>query len=370
MVDYFYPLPIKYLKKRFAPLFEIVRSRQSGCFIGLPESAKGGYFKFILENEDVLSSFLGKQKDKHKILYFDPIPFINSNPYHWLFQLSIKLEILDKEYKHTQTEDPVIILTNIQKYLIDLSKKNSHLCLILSKPKVWENLPEEVGYCLKAIWDVKRQPPKNPCSLIFFLHSRSPSIDDMSEFYNPVLLALNENAIYFPVLNREETMYTINRFQGFNGLKLNIECKELIYECTGGYYPLVTNTIKICKVLNKKTIINKKLIKSLSNNKVIIKDIQRLWDSLCSNEIRELLLASKGAIEKNLYGSTLRKLGIISESGEISSFWIKSFILEKKFKLGESKVSIQEKKYLKGKEYILFELFKKNLNITLGSCKD
>jgi len=366
MVNYFNPLPIKYLKKRFDPLFKIVRSRQSGCFIGLPESAKGGYFKFILENEDVLSSFLGKQKDKHKILYFDPIPFINSNPYHWLFQLSIKLEILDKEYKHTQTEDPVIILTNIQKYLIDLSKKNSHLCLILSKPKVWENLPEEVGYCLKAVWDVKRQPPKNPCSFVFFLHSISPSIDEIPDFFNPILLGLNENNIYFPVLDKEETLYTIDRFLSFNGLKLDRKYKRLIFECSGGYYPLITNTIKVCAALNKKTVINKRFIKALFNNKVILKDLQRLWDSLSIDQKLELQLSAKGVNSKSIYESTLIKLGLLSKSGEIKSIWLKSFVSEKRYKIDELKVIIQEKKYLKGKEYILFQLFKKNMNITIS----
>ena len=116
MADYYYPLPPVKLKKRYAPLFKVVRKRQSGSFIGLPVGGKSGYLQFLLKEKKILRSLLPGFENTHKILYFEPVPFLIDSPYHWLFQMSLKLDMLDDAYSHSQTEDPAILLTNIQKY--------------------------------------------------------------------------------------------------------------------------------------------------------------------------------------------------------------------------------------------------------------
>jgi len=261
MTDYFYPLPPEKLKKRYSALFDLVRKRQSGSFIGLPESAKSGYLQFLLAEKKIIRSCIPDYDDKLKVLYFEPVPFLTKNPYHWLFQLSIKLEILDSSYCHVLTEDPVIILTNIQKYLLKLSEKGKHLSIIFSRPDVWKSLPREAGEALKAIWEVKRQPPSNVCSLIFLLHSKSPTTERLSPFYDPLRIAINENVLFFPVLDNSETEYTVNRFASFFNVNISKPSRKLIYELTGGYYPLVVNTVKACKSLN--TRVTAGIIKSL-----------------------------------------------------------------------------------------------------------
>jgi len=352
MADFFYPLPLKQLKSRFAPLFDVIKSRQSASFIGLPDSAKSGYLKFILENETLLDEFLGERREQIRVLYFEPVPFETQNQYHWLFQLSIKLESIDKRYKHPETDDAVIIMTAIQKYLLQLEENKEHLCIILAHPFVWENLKKQSSYVLKAIWDTKRQPPRNPCSLVFLLHSKSPSNETFEEFYDRLLIAMNETILYFPVLSKEESIYTIDRFASFNNVTLSRKQKELLYELTGGYYPLITSAIKI--VGSCKLKITSGLIRSLVSNEIIVKEIEKLWKSLTNHQKSELKRIIKGIKATNFKNSTLSKLGIISKEGKISSTWIKSFVLHKRYRTFEENLRIPAKRFLKGKEYLVF----------------
>lgn len=132
MSNFYYPLTPKKLKKRYRPLFKIIKRRQSGSYIGLPVCGKSGYLQFLLREKKIIKSLLPDFERKTKILYFEPVPFKTENQHHWLFQLSLKLEMMDSTYSHCQTEDPAIIMTNIQKYLIGLAKEGKHLTIILS----------------------------------------------------------------------------------------------------------------------------------------------------------------------------------------------------------------------------------------------
>lgn len=360
MADYYYPLPPKKLKTRYTPLFEIIRKRQSGSFIGLPESAKSGYLQFLLLEKNIIRSLLPEYEKKYKILYFEPIPLITDNFYHWLFQLSIKLEILDSTYLHVKTENPVIILTNIQKYLLELSRQKKHLTIIISSPSIWSNFPEVIGYVFKALWDVERQPPDNPCSLIFLLHSKNPALASFPQFYNRLRIIMSENVLHFPVLDFYETAYTVDRFAYFANLNLPKSLQKVVYDCTGGYYPLITNIVKVCKALQGK--ITSKFIKSLVNNQVITKEIGNLWNSLSEKQKTELKMAARKIKNDTDHPTMLQKLGIISKNNKIISKWIKTFIIKRKYLEYNNETSKSPKFYLKGREYLVY----KNLYLKQG----
>jgi hypothetical protein len=352
MANYYYPLTKKQLVKRYKPLFDIIKRRQSGCFIGFPQSAKSGYLKFLFEEKKILKSLLNKYKTTHKILFFEPVPFDSKNQFHWLYQLSVKLEELDSKYTHPNTHDPVIILSEVQKYILKLSKEKKHMTFILSRPFVWEKLSKEAGYALKAIWDTARKPPNNPCSLIFLLHSKSPINEPFAEFYEPLKIALNENVLHFPVLGFNETSYTVKRFTDYYNLKIDRKLMERIYDVTGGYYPLVSSVMKICKSFKSK--INLSTIKSLANHKLVIKEIQNLWDSLSDKQKVQTERVAKGINSLSMRGSTLQELGII-QKGIITSKWVKAFIIERKFKANSVNKLLSISKVLKGKEFTVYK---------------
>ena len=360
MNKYFYPLPRNKLKKRFKKLFNIIKSHQSGSFIGLPESAKSGYLQFLLFEKDIIKAIIPDYGKDHKIFYFEPIPIITDNPYHWLFQLSVNLEMFDRDYKHVNTEDPVILMTNIQKYILDLFDKKKHITFLISSPNVYEKLPPIVSYVWKSIWEVMRKPPENPCSLIFLLHSKCPSIEKYESFFDRLKIIMTENCIYFPVLDMEDSLYTINRFCHFTKLKLEEKFKKDIYRLTGGFYPLITHSIKVLS--STKTSINKRIIKSLEDNNLVEQHINLLWKSLANSQSAEI----KKALVKLKAGndSTLYKLGIFNKSGEIKSVWIRDFVKKKKYlKIDRGELTI--KKYLKGKEYLVFrKMYSNRGNLT------
>lgn len=370
MRDFFYPLPLEKLKERYAPLFDVVRKRQSGSFIGLPASAKSGYLRFLLEEKKILRSMLPGFDSEYKILYFEPIPLTTKNSYHWLFQLSIQLEIFDPSYSHVQAEDPVILLTNIQKYLIGLAKENKHLTIVISSPKVWERLPKEAAFVLRAIWDTYRKPPRNPCSLIFLFHSKCPSSEQFTQFYDPLREAMNENYLFFPIMDRAETDYTLDRFVQFLNLSLKGSYKQLIYELTGGYYPLIQLILKLIKSLQLK--VSSGTIKSIVNNKVIIRELTNLWSSFDEAQKVEITRAAKGILTPSKGLTTLQNLGLISKENRVEAAWIRSFILERKYKVADTSERIPTKSYLKGKEYVVYRglLAKQGEVVTRGEIAE
>ncbi|MBN2015255.1 winged helix-turn-helix domain-containing protein [Candidatus Dojkabacteria bacterium] len=353
MADFYYPLPPEKLKKRYSPLFEVVRKKQSGSFIGLPESAKSGYLQFLLQEKKIVRSFLPEYESVYKILYFEPIPVITDNPYHWLFQLSLKLEIQDQSYTHVQTEDPIVLLTNIQRYLLNLASRDEHLTIFISRPEIFWDLPREAGEALKALWEIRRQPPNNPLSLVFLLHSKSPQEETFPAFFDPLRTAMNENVIYFSILDRTETNYTIERFCSYFKVKLEKDTKKRIFELTGGYYPLVLNTIKLLNLADVE--FSTSMLEKIFENKLITREIVNLWNSLDFDQRIEATKASKQILTKQKQNSTLANLGLISRSGEITSEWISSFILERRFKEVQSIGKVSALEVLKGKELLVYK---------------
>ncbi len=350
MKDFFYPLPKHKLNKRFRRLFEVIKSRQSGSFIGLPESAKSGYLQFLLYEKDIIKTIIPDYCENHKIFYFEPIPIITDNPYHWLFQLSVNLEMFDRDYKHVNTEDPVILMTNIQKYILNLFDKKKHITFLISSPNVWDELPTVVSHVWKSIWEVMRKPPVNPCSLIFLLHSKNPSLEEYPGFYERLKIIMSENCIYFPTLDREDSLYTINRFAYFTKLKIKSGYKEEIYSLTGGFYPLITHSIKV--LASMKVDISNKILKSLGENSIIEQHIILLWRSIADTQRAEL---KKSLIKPHSNcESTLYRLGILDQKGEIRSIWIRDFVKSKKY-LMIDKADVTIRKYLKGKEYLVYK---------------
>lgn len=352
MTDYYYPLPQDKLKNRYAPLFEIVRNRQSGSFVGLPKSAKSGYLQFLLQEGNIIKKIIPKWKTKSHILYFEPIPIITDNPYHWLFQLSIKLEILDKRYQHKDTEDPTIIFTNIQKYLIELYKNSEHLTIILSNPSVLSNLPIEAAQMLESFWNIRRQPPKNACSLIFLIHSQTPSSNNLSKFYRKLLHPLTENILYFPTLDKSETLFTIKRLSNYYKVELTSENQKQILTGSGGIYPVILQTIKLLQRLPEETY--KSSLKYFKDNVEILKTFDEIYNSFDLNERSNL---NKDSIKKT---SCLVKLGIVNKDLKIISPWFREFVQENKFNNIPDKSNID--KILSGKEFIVYQLLNKNKN--------
>jgi hypothetical protein len=353
MADFYYPLPPEKLKRRYSPLFEIVRKRQSGSFIGLPESAKSGYLQFLLQEKKIVRSLLPDFGEKYKVMYFEPIPIINANPYHWLFQLSIQLEIVESEYKHVQTEDPIILITNIQKYLLKLAEDKKHLAIFIGKLEVFSDLSIESGKALRSFWEIKRQPPFNPLSLIFLSHSRSPQFENYPKFFDSLATAMNENHIYFPSLDKDETSYTVDRFCSYFDLNIDNSIKSYIYKLSGGIYPLILNSIKLLKDIKLK--VTKTLVRSFSANKLIRDELLNLWESFDSRQKAEMSKYAKGIPVKSELSSTIKSLGLIDDKGYVKSVWLQSFIQNQRFREVTPKGDVFLENVLKGKELLVYK---------------
>lgn len=345
MGNIYYPLPEINLENRFKPLFALINKRQSGCFIGLPESAKSGWIKFLFEEKKILSKSIPGFQSRNKVLYFEPIPVITSDPYFWLYQLSAKLEEIDASYKNSLENNPTLIFLGIQTYLRNLAKNNEHITFIISDNGIWENLPSEVGVMIKALWDVSRVPPFNPSSIIFLSHFKAPNYPSIAALN----IALSENTIFFPALSLSETSLTIERFENYLNIHLSKKLYKLIYELTGGIYPLVVNTVKACNVSGIKRI-DSSFIKSIFETAYIAKELDRLWDYTTIKQKNILL----GKIKKTKNLEFLDLLGIVDKDKEIVSNWLKEYIRGRKYRriFGNN----DPKNFLKGKELAVFQL--------------
>lgn len=351
MENIYYPLPEINLVRRFNSLFTLINKRQSGCFIGLPESAKSGWLKFLLEEKKILNKHIPGFQNKTKVLYFEPIPVITSDPYFWLYQLSAKLEEIDPVYKNNLHDNPTLIFLSMQKYLRKLAENQEHITFIISDNGIWGNLPSEVGIMIKALWDVSRVPPFNPSSIIFLSHFKTPNYPSIAALN----IALSENTIFFPVLSFEETNITIERFANYLNINLSTKLYKLIYELTGGIYPLVVNTVKACNV-NGLNHIDSSFIKSTFETLHITKELNRIWEYATANQKNVLL--GKRKKTKNL--EFLELLGIVDKNGEIISEWLKKYIEEKKYQKVAG--NNDPKSSLKGKELAVFKLLSTHPN--------
>ena len=125
----------------------------------------------------------------------------------------------DETYTHPTNNEPLVILSNIQKYLIKLYKNHSHLTICTSKIDTWKNFPKESGMLLNSLYETFKTPPYNTCSIIFFANSYS-LLQYNSEFYNALKVPISDSTFYYNAFTEEETKYSFERMNAVLNLSL------------------------------------------------------------------------------------------------------------------------------------------------------
>ncbi|MBI5151151.1 MAG: winged helix-turn-helix transcriptional regulator [Candidatus Pacebacteria bacterium] len=362
MDNYLYPLPRKILLKRFESLFWCIAHRSSVSFVGLPESAKSGYLQFILSKPDHLEELLQDHIKNTILVYFSPISFEPNNPYAWLHQLNIKLAEIDSTYHCIQSNDPVIVLSSIQHYLIQLHDRGKHCVFIINNQEYWTSLPSVAGQIWKAIFDTKRHPPNPACSLVFLLHTSPYILQDSSDFFRELYIPLQENVLFFPTLSQEESLYTIQRFSSFSHNELSIQIKNMLVQYSGGYYPVLRESVRLFFRVKRK--ITQKHLLQLGKHDVLLSLFQKMWDSFTESEksVLRRIVQYKSVPKDTEQQQFLSRLGVIANTGKLQSLWFEIFIREKMYRSALSPFEVDRFSYLSGIEQTLIHEFLKRKN--------
>jgi hypothetical protein len=321
-MDISWSLPKTDLYRRLEPVAKMMQSRQSGSFVGLPESAKSSYLKFFLDNQGFAKELIPDYGNTYLGLYYEPLLFVKDKPNGWLYQLAYAIEQLPWGYTMPVTERAEIIFISIKEWLEKLYVEKKHLTIFIGKPYLWHNETKETGEIWKTLWDTHRQPPHNPLSLIFLFHSMDPLRDKLHDFYKPLMIPLSEQVAYFPALNEKETMYTLDRFMTmFEMPMLTNALKCRMYEVTGGYYPLLTQSVKLWRAYGIPE--NNRQIDECYFQDRIQNYLFLLWKSLPAIE-QQYIVGGNSQL--------LSRLGI--EYGRLSKDnWIHKYVIEKRYEI-------------------------------------
>ena len=273
-MDYTYPLPPKYLHPRYDRVFGAFKKGLSSTLIGLPQSSRSSYFKFILEYDpEFLSEFIDNNKFTFLVLEDE-----NLSPRRLINTLSIKLlqsSLLSPGAKtelenRLRTSDDLLSLLGLEAALTSISRDH-HLVIVLYQAEKMLTNPESIR-TLQRLWGIFRHPPQ---SFIVFCFIGSPVLLEKKNqpLLSPLKLAIEENIIDFPLFDQAELDYTRSRLEFFSGQKISAPVHSLASTLSGGHYVLY-------KLLISLTLSELQLLSQTKNHPQIDSIVQMIWDSL------------------------------------------------------------------------------------------
>lgn len=283
--DFVFPLPSKNLHLRYDPVFEAIKKGLNPSIVGLPQSSRSSFLKFIIEyNKKYLSEYI--DPNKYKFIQIEHKDFPDNR-----YISSIAYEIFDD--KIIKTNDPLLITASIKRLISENKLNAKYVFLIYELEKFSERNPETYKFIMELLKINKHNPENTGFQAIFIT---SPSY---------IYKMFHDKIIYFKLFSDKEMQYTRKRLEHFRGLKIESEVHNLSLNLSFGHYLLY-------KFLSDLSFSELKTIKKIKTHNTIAQLLETIWSGAGSlKAIRSLsplnnpiLLppVSRGINERNYEG--------------------------------------------------------------------
>jgi hypothetical protein len=246
-MDLAYPLSKMDLHSRYDPLFDALKRGQSSTLVGLPQSSRSAFLRFILEYD---ANFLSEFIDS-KFNHFIILDNVSDNSSQVIHALAIKLISLNLFTKQQQEllesrlhiNDQFLTLVTIKDVLKTIPRQHKIVIVLYEAEQLLSTNPELIQL-LNQLWTVNRQPPN---SLIHYWFIASPIFleQTQSSFYSPLMIAIFENIFQFPLLNDQELEYTQKRLEFFGNRNIDKTVHQIASQLSGGHFVLYKHLINL-----------------------------------------------------------------------------------------------------------------------------
>ncbi len=285
------PLPQKDILRRLAPFFKEISIGKSGSIVGTYKSIKSGLLQYVLGNRAEFKDYLPQDAI---IVFFEPTKLLSNNPYYWLHQLSIAISQVDKEYKHTVTEDTAVLLGALQQYITLLSDAGKRLIVIFYKIERLSDIHPTAAESLITLYRTRKIVTLPACSFWFLLDDMNPMEFKSSPFLQKLTYPLCESILYFPDFDLKETNYWIDIFSQRYNLEINEKTRKNIFKYCGGNYSLIYDAFLILQ----KSGFTGNWITVLEANPIITEYLEEYRKTFSLENQRLVIKYAKGQIER------------------------------------------------------------------------
>jgi hypothetical protein len=230
--NYFYPLPLERLHRRYDLIFKSIREGHSVRLIGLPSTGRSSYFKFILENQDVTLEFT--KGEKYIFLIIEPEDVLDSVAKTLILKLislgEIKSDALIRNA--IQVNDLVILQESILKCLINYS--GPKIVFVIYEPEEILIKDKKGAQLLARVIDVGYSPPYNPFVLLAIT---SPVFEEMlgNATASPLRIFFEERRVFFPLFDEFEMGYLRRRLEQQLDIKISPKLDKEVRSVADGH---------------------------------------------------------------------------------------------------------------------------------------
>ena len=295
-VDFRYPLPLERLHARYDPVFEALKANQSIHLIGLPDTGRSGYLKFILSAPDVLSEFINQSEFSFIIL--EPADIGDSFPKTLLLKLMAAgvVESNDLITHALKANDDQIIreaIINTLSKIIDMK-----IVFVLYSPTKILFKDKEIALFLARVLEINRTPPNATC-LLLTISSPSFLDSESGEAVFPLHLFLEERKVFFPLFDDQEMKYLRRRLEHLLSIVISDELDREVRLIADGHTILY------------RTLINQALHLGNIDEDRITALTESIWLALGKEQTQNI---EKGSHKDNLI---IQKLNLLTPDGEL-----------------------------------------------------
>lgn len=242
--NFFYPLPLERLHKRYDLIFKSIREGHSVRLIGLPSSGRSSYLKFILENPDVTLEFT--KGEKYTFLIIEPQDVVDSLTKTLVMKL-ISLGVIKSDTlirNAIQVNDTAILKETILNGLANIS--GPKIVFVIYGPEEILIKDTNGAQLLARIIDIGYSPPNNPFVLLAIT---SPVFEEMLDnaTAGPLRIFFEERRVYFPLFDEFEMGYLRRRLEKQLDIKIPIELDKEVRSIADGH------TLLYRTLINQKT---------------------------------------------------------------------------------------------------------------------
>jgi hypothetical protein len=296
--DFFYPLPKERLRARYRQLFDAVAMGNSATSMGFSQSGDWVFLKFIFSQPDLMKVFI-PERVRHNLLFltldFDSLPQRNALSFHKHLLFQIHQLIAGQKAKYPKEllklliDTPQLIKSNDAYAMFQYSNRLLSLFVANTGYRVTfvihdyflETWDEAWGRNLYKLWHIHRKHPDARIS-IFFVTKPYITPDLLPPFLKPLRWAYYETVVHFPLFDRMETEYTIDRHQKLYGVPVNDRLKTQIWETFGGFYDFYLPALRIAESYPAAS--PRELEKAWFADETIVYNARFLYDNLPPGE--------------------------------------------------------------------------------------
>ncbi|HOU76363.1 MAG TPA: helix-turn-helix domain-containing protein [Candidatus Dojkabacteria bacterium] len=243
-------------------------------FIGIPHSAKSGYLRFMIQEQNLLSEIVGDTK----VIFIDPA--VGKSP----------IQVFADELMVEKKVNSILQTLEI----------HSKVIVVLYRDSYWVNLDEQNCEEFRVLYEKIRQ--KNANVTYLFLASETNPFQRYNTFFTQYFRDQFQGYVdYFHVLDRVEFDYTVKRLAIMNGKSMPSDYEKL-YELTGGIYYILRSAV--LEFSDKNLEVEKLYTKSLVQSAI------EYIVNIVSNDTT------------NMTYDDMFKLGLVDGQGRFKSEWL------------------------------------------------